>query len=124
MHFNARELTLIYNGENSDHKKTLAYAQSLAKKINKQEINSVRVSDTLFHMAFESLGVNGKSVINKADPVYQRDYRGKDLTPSEWLAMLKQHPHLLQSPIAIYGNQVVICQTPTHVLKVLNRVSA
>lgn len=119
MHFKKDELTLIYNSENSKDRQTLAYAGTISRKINKQEINTCRISDTLFSFLLEKLGACGKEVINRGHQKYKEQYRGCDLEASEWLVMLKTHPELLESPIAIYRDKAVICKTPTDVLKVL-----
>lgn len=119
MHLNNNEITLIYNGSNDKDKKTLAYALTLSKKINRQDLSSVRVSDTLFELMMDRLNEAGKSVFNKADPFYQEHMRGKDLTNSEYLEYLKRKPDLLFAPVAMYHGKVVICKTPTDVLKVV-----
>ncbi len=122
MHLNNNEVTLIYNSEDDKGKKTLACAMSLNKKINKQDISNVRVSDTLFELMLERLEEEGRRVFNKADPFYQEHMRGKRLSNSEYLEYLKRRPELLSSPIAMYRNKVVICKTPTDVYKVLTEI--
>ncbi len=119
MHLNQNEVTLIYNGNDDKGKKTLACALSLNKKINKQDITSVRVSDTLFGLVLDLLEEEARKVFNRADPFYQEHMRGKRLNNSEYLEYLKRRPELLSSPIAMYRNKVVVCRTPTDVYKVL-----
>ncbi len=119
MHLNNKEITLIYNGQNDKDKKTLAYAMSLNRKINKQDISCVRVSDTLFELMMVRLHKAGKSVFNRADPFYQEHMQGHELSNSEYLEYLKRRPDLLGSPVAMYKGKVVLCNTPTDVLKIL-----
>jgi len=120
MHLNNNEITLIYNGQNDKDKKTLAYALTLNKKINKQDLSSVRVSDTLFGLMMDRLREEGRTVFNKSDPFYQEHMRGKRLNNSEYLEYLKRKPDLLWAPIAMYKGKVVLCNTPTDVLKVIS----
>lgn len=117
MHYRKNELILLYNERNEKDKKTLAYAYTITNEINKQEINTVRFSDTLFRMMLEKLKLTGKQIINKADPFYQEHCRGKDISIEDWYAVLKNKPSLLRSPIALYKNQVLICETPTDILR-------
>lgn len=119
MHLNNNELTIIYNGQHEKDRKTLACAMTLNKPINKQDINSVRISDTLFEFMMNTLQEEGRTVFNKADPFYQEHMRGKRLTNSEYLEYLKRKPELLGAPIAMYKNRVVLCNTPTDIYKVL-----
>ena len=78
MHLNSNELTLLYNEGNERDKKTLSYAYTITDKINKQELESVKGSSTLFQIFVDKLNVNPKRLINKADPYYQANIRGKD----------------------------------------------
>lgn len=118
MHYDKEELTLVYNKDNEKDKKTLAYAKTISKMINKQELHSVNISSTLFRMILIALGNEPKKVINKAMPFYQSHVRGKSFTPAEWLSILKAHPELLKGPIAFYRNKAVVCNTPTDIYKV------
>ncbi len=120
MHLDPKELSLIYDGNSSKGKQTLAYAMTITDRVNKQDLNSVRVSSTLFEIMLTGLGVEGKAVINKASPLYQETMRGRDLSYEEWFSILRKHPYLLKAPIAMYKGKVVLCNTPTDVLKVLN----
>jgi len=119
MHFSKNDLVLLYNSENSKDRKTLAYALTITKKVNKQELNSVRVSDTLFRMMLDKLSIDGKKLLNKADPFYQSNIKGKDLDPEEWYNVLRSRPSLLRSPVAFYRDKAIICETPTDVLRVM-----
>lgn len=119
MHYDKNEFILLYNNDNDKDRKTLAYALTITKKINRQEVNTVRFSDTLFGMLLDRLKVDGKKLINKADPYYQEHIRGQELTNDEWYSILKSRPSLLRSPVAMYKNKCVICETPTDVLRVV-----
>lgn len=117
MHIDTDELVLLFNEQSPKDKQTLAYAHTITSKINKQELNSVRVSSTLFEIMLTKLGVEGKDVINKAAPMYQETMRGKDMTHEEWFHVLMKHPELLRGAIAMYKGKVVLCNTPTDILK-------
>lgn len=117
MHLSSRELTILYNERNERDKKTLSYAYTITDKINKQELNSVKVSSTLFQVFVNKLNEDPKKLINKADPYYQEFVRGKNFSASEWFDLLSNHPNLLKAPLAMYQNKAVICNTPTDILR-------
>lgn len=119
MHLNNDEVTLIYNGTHERDRKTLACALSLNRPVNKQDITTVRVSQTLFEFMMEHLGDKGRDILNKSDPYYQEHMKGKRLTNSEYLEYLRRNPDLLRAPIAMFKNKVVVCNTPTDIYKVL-----
>ncbi len=117
MHLNSNELTILYNEGNERDKKTLSYAYTITDKINKQELSSVKVSSTLFQVFVDKLNEDPKRLINKADPYYQANIRGKDFSVAEWFDLLSNHPSLLKAPIAMYHNKAIVCITPTDILK-------
>ncbi len=117
MHLSSNELTILYNKGNERDRKTLSYAHTITDKINKQELGSVKVSSTLFQVFVEKLDEDPKKLINKADPYYQKNIRGKDFSITEWFDLLINHPDLLKAPLAMYQNKAVICNTPTDILK-------
>ena len=117
MHLKSNELTILYNEGNVRDKKTLSYAYTITNKINKQELSSVKVSSTLFQVFVDKLNEDPKRLINKADPYYQENIRGKNFSITEWFDVLINHPNLLKAPLAMYRNKAVICNTPTDILR-------
>ena len=57
MHYEKSELTIIYNSKKIIDKKTLAIAQGISLNINRQDINEVRLSNTLFRLAIQKLNL-------------------------------------------------------------------
>ena len=117
MHFNKGELTILYNSQNPRDVKTLIVALTITDKINKQDLNSVNVSATLFRMMVEKLGGDPKILVNKAVPYYQQNLRGHEYMPKMWFLAMKKMPELLKAPVAVYKDRIVICDTPTDILK-------
>jgi arsenate reductase len=123
MHFKKDELTLLYNSHNPRDMKTLAMAKTISLKINMQDINDVDVSATLFEVAVEALGGDPKMLINKSLPYYQQSLRGTEYSILMWFRTIKKMPELLKAPIAFYKDRVVLCETPTDILKVNSGVA-
>jgi arsenate reductase len=124
MYLDANELVILYNENASKSKETLAYAHTISSKINKQELTSVRVSSTLFEMMLKGLNLDGKGVVNKALPYYQEHLKGADLNLEDWFGVLCKNPELLIAPIVMYKGHVVLCNTPTDILKIKNAKTA
>ncbi len=118
MHYKKSELTIIFNGKKNLDKKTLAIAQGISSRINKQDINEVRLSNTLFRLAVEKLGINAKDIMDKSNDIYQESLKGRDPDVDSAYYMISNNPELLRCPIALFGDKVVLCNTPTDVLKV------
>lgn len=117
MHLNPNELTIVYNQENDRDKKTLSYAYTITDRINKQELGSVKVSSTLFQILVKKLNLDPKMLINKADPYYQKNIRGKNFSIKEWFDVIMNRPNLLKAPLAMYHDKAIVCNTPTDILR-------
>jgi|TARA_B100000795_G_scaffold269971_1_gene261494 arsenate reductase len=118
MHYDKSELTIIYNSNKIIDKKTLAIAQGISSHINKQDINEVRLSNTLFRLAVEKLNIKAKDIMDKSSPYYQENIKGRDPDIDSAYYMIMNNPKLLKSPIALFKGKVVLCCTPSDVLKV------
>lgn len=118
MHFNKSELTIIYNSKKSIDKKVLAIAQGISKKINRQDIHEVRLSNTLFRMALEKLGLNGKEVMDKSHPIYKKDIKGTNPDIDSAYYFIMNNPELLKAPLVLYKEKAIFCKTHTDVLKI------
>ena len=117
MYYNRDEITLLYNHSREKDRKTLAIAMAVNSKINKQELNSVKVSETLFFIFLEKLAKEPKNIANKALPYYQNELRGKNLSKRDWYSLITNNPELLKAPLALYKDKAIICNTPTDILK-------
>ncbi|MCC5915785.1 MAG: hypothetical protein JJU02_00515 [Cryomorphaceae bacterium] len=117
MHLNHNEITLLYRASDPRDKRVVPYAMSLCSKINKQDLETMNISATLFDVMVEMLGCSPKELINKADPEYQSKHRGHEYTPEMWFAAMKKNPNLLKAPIAMYKKKIVVCHNPSDVLR-------
>ncbi len=118
MYFKKSEMTVIYNGERALDKKTLAVALGISRRINRQDLNTVRISETLFNHFLDRLGVEPKRLFDKSSRYYQEQLRGAQLTQGDWYQVLLHHPELLRGPVVLYRDKAIICHTPTDVMKV------
>ena len=63
------------------------------------------------------LSVN--ELIRKQEPLYREQYKDKQLSDDEWLAVLSENPRLLQRPIVINGNRGVLAQPPHEIDRIV-----
>lgn len=117
MYYRKNEVTLFYNKNRELDRKTLAMAMALHPIINKQEINSVHISETLFYMLLDKLGGDVKSIINKSNSFYQSELKGKEFGLNEWYMFIMHQPDLLKAPIAMFHDRAIICDSPANVFR-------
>ncbi len=118
MYFDKRELTLLYNSHRELDRKTLAMAHTLGVKINRQDLTSVRLSETLFIMFLNKLAVEPCAIVDKSNPYYQRELKGRGYTAPEWYEIILHKPELLRAPIAMYRDKAIMCTSPNDMLRI------
>ncbi len=107
---NTKELTLVYDSTTSEGRKALAFAYSLATRVNKQDVSMVSLSTTFVRQVLKQLNLRPKDLLNRAHPYYQSHLRGRDLDTEGWLQVLAHNPLMLKAPIALHGNRAVLCE--------------
>jgi len=107
---NTKELTLVYDSTTSEGRKALAFAYSLATKVNKQDVSAVSLSTTFVRQVLKQLNLRPKDLLNRAHPYYQANLRGCDFDAEGWLQVVAHNPALLRAPIALHGDRAVLCE--------------
>lgn len=112
-----REILLYYNEDSTSDRKVLAHAKSTGFKVRSYNHNQAPSTTTSWKTILESLKIHPKELLNKADPFYQSNLRGKEYDTEDWLNVIINNPNLMKSPIAIKGNKAILCLTPTDIYK-------
>lgn len=67
----------------------------------------------------ETLGIKAEDLIRKNESIFKENYKGKDLSESDWIQAMLDHPKLMERPIVVQGNQAIIGRPPTNVLDLI-----
>ncbi|GAA5027913.1 arsenate reductase (glutaredoxin) [Marivirga lumbricoides] len=65
------------------------------------------------------LGIKAEDLIRKNEAVYKENYKGKELSESEWVDAMISEPKLIERPIVIEGDKAIIGRPPEKVLSLL-----
>lgn len=65
------------------------------------------------------LGLKPEQLLRKGEKIYKENYKGKDLTDTQWIVAMIENPKLIERPIVIKGDQAVIGRPPENVLELL-----
>ena len=106
-----------YNATSPSDRKTIAFAQSTGHKIRTLEHDKSRSTTTNWKVLLNSLGMHPKELLNKADPYYQQNIRGKEFNMHGWLNILQNNPELIKAPIALKGDKAIVCRIPADIYK-------
>jgi arsenate reductase len=111
------EMVLFLDCTSSSHKKTRAYAQSISGHIREYTFVEYKFTTSLWRDILDMLGLEPKQLLNKADPKYQRDIKGRTFDEESWLNILVNNPCLVKAPIAIMHSKAVLCISPKDIYK-------
>lgn len=65
------------------------------------------------------LGIPAEKLVRKTEKIYKENYKGKELSETEWIKAMVNHPKLIQRPIVIKGEKAVIGRPPENVLELV-----
>ncbi len=119
MKTHVREILIYYNPQSSLDRKTVAYAQSVVSHVKAYSFEKNPSTSSSWQMIIKSLNRHPKELMNKAHPYYQEHIRGREFSRESWINVLQKNPQLLRAPIAVRGNRVILCESPTDIYKLV-----
>ena len=80
-----------------------------------KEVPSVDELDVLF----KKIGIEPQEGIRKGEKDFQENFKGKELSRSEWLKSIHDYPKLLERAVVVNGDKAIIARPPEKALEVL-----
>jgi arsenate reductase len=109
-----RQLTYIYSSLSHLGKQVLGYVQGTRKKIAVIDIAKENIGDTIWVEIAEDLNLPFDKIF-KMEQITEKNH--KKFSTDDWLKVIKKNPAILQNPIAINGNKVMIISHQSEILK-------
>lgn len=60
-----------------------------------------------------------EEIIRKGEDIYKSGFKGKSYTDDEWIKILVENPKLIERPIVVNGDKVVLGRPPETVKSIL-----
>jgi len=60
-----------------------------------------------------------EEIIRKGEDIYKLKFKNKDFSREEWLKVLVENPRLIERPIVVNGNRVVLGRPPENVKEII-----
>ncbi len=115
-----RQILIYYNPDLLAHRQTVAHAQSLVAHVEAYAFEEAHLNQTRWEEILELLDVaDPRMILNEVDPYFQAELKGHDFDRLSWLKILSHRPNLVKSPIAIRGDQAILCCLPQDVWKLI-----
>jgi arsenate reductase len=111
------EMVLFLDCTSFSQKKTRAYAHSISDHIREYTFKEYKFTTSMWRDILDMLGMEPKHLLNKADPKYQKEIKGKSFDEEDWLNVLVNNPCLIKAPIAIMHDRAILCLSPKDIYK-------
>ena len=112
-----KQLTYIYSSLSHLGKQVLGYVQGTRKKIATIDIANEKIGDTIWVELAENLKLPLGDLFTKEHPDVPAIGNTEDFDTDDWLKIINKNPVLLQNPIAINGDRVMLVTTRTEILE-------
>lgn len=66
------------------------------------------------------LGIKPEQLVRKNEELYKTQYKGKELTDTEWIRILAENPILIERPIIIHNDKAVIARPTEKIDEIIN----
>lgn len=67
----------------------------------------------------KKLDMKALELIRKTEKIFIENYKGKNLSDSEWLDIMIEHPILIERPIVVSGHAAVIARPTERIKEIL-----
>ncbi|MCB0481248.1 MAG: arsenate reductase (glutaredoxin) [Flavobacteriales bacterium] len=67
----------------------------------------------------DKLEIEPHELIRKGEEIYKKNYKNKEMKPSDWIDVMAENPVLIERPIVIKGNKARIGRPPDNVLDLI-----
>lgn len=67
------------------------------------------------------LGMQANEIVRKSEALYKENYKGKELSNSDWLKILVENPKLIERPIIFDCETAVVGRPTENVLEFLKK---
>lgn len=61
-------------------------------------------------LLLKKMGKAPEDILRKSEDIYKEKYKGKTLSPDEWIEAMVENPKLIERPIIVNGNKAVIAR--------------
>jgi len=86
----------------------LDYLEESGKEFEVIEYLKDSPNKTLLESLLKKLNMTAFELIRKGELEYKENFKGKDLSESDWIDAMVQFPKLIERPIIVLGDKAVI----------------
>lgn len=65
------------------------------------------------------MGKKPLEIIRKGEDIYKSNFKGKNFSDDEWIKIMVENPKLIERPIVVKGDKVILGRPPENVKEIL-----
>jgi arsenate reductase len=120
--------TIYHNPRCSKSRATLALLQENGVEPTVVEYLKHPLAAAEIRVLLGKLGLKAEQLLRKGEELFQamsieKGWAETDLTETQWIDVLAEHPVLIERPIVVLGDRAVLGRPPEQVLMLLNKCS-
>lgn len=120
MYTDNRQILIYYNPARLSDRQTVAYAHSIADYVETFSFEDAGLSPSRWDELLDLLSIaDPRLLLNEEDPYFKEQIKDRDFDRLSWLKILSHNPNLIKAPIAVRGDDAVICCLPKEVLRLV-----
>lgn len=112
-------MKIYHNTRCSTSRKTLALIEESGVNPEIVEYLKDPLTEDELKDILNKLGMKAEEIIRKKEKLYKEEYKGKNLTDSQWIKVLVKNPILIERPIVVKGKKAVLGRPPENVKELL-----
>ena len=112
-------IKIYHNPRCSKSRQTLELVKSKVEDIDVIDYLKTPLQEQELKEVIAYLGIKPEDLVRKKEQIYKDNFKGKELSDSEWIKAMIEHPKLMERPIVVNGNKAAIGRPPENVEKIL-----
>lgn len=115
----SKNYTVYHNPRCSKSRMAVEYLNKEGKDIEIVEYLKETPSKEDLLEILGKLNQPAESIIRKGEAIFKENFKGRDLSESQWVEAMIEFPKLIERPIVVKGNRAVVAR-PTELIDSLD----
>lgn len=112
-------ITVYHNPRCSKSRQGLALVAESGKEFEVVKYLDAPVSEEKLTEIIQLLGISPWALVRKSEAIWKSHFKDKDLTETELIQAMVQHPKLMERPIVVNGKKATVGRPPEKILDIL-----
>jgi arsenate reductase (glutaredoxin) len=109
-------MKIYYNPDCSKCAEALEIIRQHGEEPEIVEYLNAELTEEELKQLIQKLGISAEDLVRKKEELYKEKYEGKVLSEEEWIKVMIENPVLIERPIIVKDDKVILGRPPRNVL--------